>query len=79
MNRFQFLVGKGRESLPSPPHSPSLNDPHALLCNGHYVHSPGLKQPGPEVDHLLPSSAKFKNAWTYSTTPTKQFCGVGIN
>jgi hypothetical protein len=29
----------------------------------------GLKRPGREADHLPPSSAKVKNAWSYTSTP----------
>jgi hypothetical protein len=30
---------------------------------------PGVKQPVREVDHSPPSSAKVKNAWSYTSTP----------
>jgi hypothetical protein len=29
----------------------------------------GVKRPGGEADHSLPSSAKVKNAWRYISTP----------
>ena len=28
------------------------------------------KRPGPEADHSLPSRAKAKNAWSYTSTPS---------
>jgi hypothetical protein len=31
--------------------------------------SPGVQRPGREADHSLPSSAKVKNAWSYTSTP----------
>jgi hypothetical protein len=31
--------------------------------------SPGVKRPGREADHSPPSSAEFKNAWSYNSTP----------
>jgi hypothetical protein len=30
---------------------------------------PGVKQPGHEADHLSPSSAEVKNAWSYTSIP----------
>jgi hypothetical protein len=33
----------------------------------------GVKRPGHEVDHSPPSSAKVKNAWSYTSTPQYVF------
>jgi len=33
--------------------------------------SPGAKRPGREVDHSPPSSAEVKNAWSYTSTPSR--------
>jgi hypothetical protein len=33
----------------------------------------GEKQPGRETDHLLPSSAEVKKAWSYTSTPQYVF------
>jgi hypothetical protein len=33
--------------------------------------SAGLKQPGSEADHTPPSSAKVKNARSYTSTPSR--------
>jgi len=30
--------------------------------------SPSVKRPGREADHSPPSSAEFKNAWSYTST-----------
>jgi len=30
----------------------------------------GLKQPGHEADHSPPRSAKFKDVWSYTSTPS---------
>jgi len=34
---------------------------------------PGIKRPGREADHSLPSSAYIKNAWSYASTPQYAF------
>jgi hypothetical protein len=31
--------------------------------------SAGVKQPGPQADHLPPSSAKVKNVWSSASAP----------
>jgi hypothetical protein len=33
----------------------------------------GVKRPGREADHSLPSSADVKNAWSYTSTPQYVF------
>jgi hypothetical protein len=33
----------------------------------------GVKRPGREADHSLPSSAEVKNAWSYTSTPQYVF------
>jgi hypothetical protein len=33
----------------------------------------GVKRPGREADHSLPSSAEVKNAWSYTSTPPYVF------
>jgi len=33
----------------------------------------GVKQPGHETDHSLPSSAKDNNVWSYTSTPQYAF------
>jgi hypothetical protein len=35
--------------------------------------SPGAEWPGHKADHSLPSSAKFKNTWTYTSIPSYVF------
>jgi hypothetical protein len=35
--------------------------------------SVGVKRPGREADHSLPSSAEFKNAWIYTSAPQYAF------
>jgi len=37
---------------------------------------PGVKQPGHELDHPPPSSAKVKNEWSYTSTPTTCLHGM---
>jgi hypothetical protein len=33
----------------------------------------GIKRPGREADHSLPSSSQVKNAWSYTSTPQYVF------
>jgi hypothetical protein len=35
--------------------------------------SPGVKRPGSEVDHSLPTSAEVKKMWIYASTPPYTF------
>jgi hypothetical protein len=39
----------------------------------------GVKRPEPEADHSPPSSAKVKNAWNYTSTPSIHIHGVVLN
>jgi hypothetical protein len=41
--------------------------------------SVGVKRPGCEADHLSPSTAKFKNEWSCTSTPTIRLHGVGLS
>jgi hypothetical protein len=44
--------------------------PHSLLSHGYRgALSLGIKRPGVEADHSHPSSAEFKNVWSYTSTP----------
>jgi hypothetical protein len=43
------------------------------------VLSLGIKRPGREADHSSLSSAKVKNAWSYTSTPPMRFHGVVFN
>jgi hypothetical protein len=38
-----------------------------------------VKQPGCETDYSLPSSAKVKSAWSYTSTPTIRLNGVVLS
>jgi hypothetical protein len=40
---------------------------------------PGVKRPGPEVDHSPPSSAEVQNAWSYTSTPPIRLYGVVLS
>jgi hypothetical protein len=40
---------------------------------------PGVKRLRREVEHLPPSSAEVKNAWTYTSTPSIRLHGVVLN
>jgi hypothetical protein len=67
-SRVRFPAGAGNFSL------------HHRVQNGSGAHpasypmgtgalSLGVKSPGREADHLHPSSAEVKNAWSYTSTP----------
>jgi hypothetical protein len=38
--------------------------------------SSGVKQPGRETNHSLPTSAEVKNTWIYTSTPSIRLHGV---
>jgi hypothetical protein len=40
---------------------------------------PGVVWPGNEADHLPPSSAEVKNAWSFTSTPPLRLHGVVLN
>jgi len=54
-----------------PTHPPIQWVPGALF--------PGVKRPGHEADHSPPPSAKVKNAWSYTSTPTVRFHGIVLS
>jgi hypothetical protein len=56
-SRVQTASGAHRASYP--------------ICTG--VLTPGVKQPGREAVHSLPSSAEVENAWSYTSTPQYVF------
>jgi hypothetical protein len=39
----------------------------------------GVKRPGREADHLPPSSAEVKNAWSYTSTPPIRLHGMVLS
>jgi hypothetical protein len=41
--------------------------------------TPQIKRPGHEDDHLSPSRAEVKNAWSYTPTPLIRFLDVALN
>jgi hypothetical protein len=41
--------------------------------------SVGVKWPGREADHSLPSSAEVKNAWSYTSTPPVHLHGLVLS
>jgi hypothetical protein len=40
---------------------------------------PGVKQSEREAEHSPPTSAKVKNAWSYTSTPPVRLHGVVLN
>jgi hypothetical protein len=72
--------GRGWEFFSSPPCPDPLWGPPSLLSNGFQgTLSLGVKRPGSEAGHSPPSSAEFKNAWSYTSTPLISFHGVVIS
>jgi len=41
--------------------------------------SQGIKWPGREADRSPPSSAKVKNAWSYTSIPPIRFYGIVLS
>jgi len=60
-------------------HTGSCNPP-IILFSGYRISLPGLKRPGCDIDHTLPSSAEVKNGWNYtSTVPVYRHVGSTDN
>jgi len=66
-----FLFTTMSRPAPGPTHPPIQRVPGAL--------SLGINWPGRVADHLPPSSAKVKNAWSYTSTPPIQLHGVVLD
>jgi hypothetical protein len=47
--------------------------PTSILFNEYRGSFPATKRPGHEVNHSLPSSAEFKNEWSYTSTSSISF------
>jgi hypothetical protein len=62
--------GRGWELFSSPQRSDRFWGPPSLLSNGYQQLFPwGVKRPGLEADHSLPSSVELKKAWSYTFNP----------
>jgi hypothetical protein len=58
----------------SPRRPDPLWGPPSLLSNGHWgALSPGVKRPGPEVDHSSATSAEVKKTRIYTSIPLYVF------
>jgi hypothetical protein len=67
----------GNEFFSSPTTSRSaLRGPPTLLLNWYRGSFSRVKWPMPKVDHSPPSSAKIKNAWSYTSIPPYMPFGV---
>ena len=62
--------GKGRRLFSSAKTSRPALGPSSFLFNRYWGCFPGLKRPGREVNHPLPSSAEDKNEWRCTFIPT---------
>jgi hypothetical protein len=68
---FTFTFTSASRPAPWPTQPPIQWVPGAL--------SLGLKRPGREANHSLPSNADVKNSWSYSYTHTIRLHGVMLN
>jgi hypothetical protein len=59
----------GSRIFSSPRRTDRLLGPPKLLSNGYRGLFRGGKAPGSEADHSLPTSAKVKKMWIYTSTP----------
>jgi hypothetical protein len=73
MTRVQFPGGNDAILFFFLLHPVQLWGPLDLLLNGYWGTYPGVKWPGCEADHSPLSSAKVKNAWSYTSTPQYVF------
>jgi len=72
--RVQFLAGAMTGFFPFPTASvPALGPIHSPIKWVAGALTPGVKRLGHEADHSPPSSAEFKNAWKYNSTPQYVF------
>jgi hypothetical protein len=55
---------------------PALGPTHSTVQWVPMALSLGVKKPGHEADHSPPSSAKVKNAWSYTSTPQVYLHGL---
>jgi len=52
----------------------------SILSDGYQGLFPwGLKRPGREADHSVPSSTEVKITWNYTSTPPVRLHGVVLN
>jgi len=71
--------GRGWKFFSSPSHPDRLWGPHSLLSNGYQGLTCGVKWPGHEADHSLPSNAEVKNTWSCTSTPPVYFHGMVLS
>jgi hypothetical protein len=58
---------------------PSLGPTQTYIQGVPAALSLGIKWPEHEADHSRPSSTKFKNAWSYTSTPTIRLHGLVLS
>jgi hypothetical protein len=77
-SRVRFPVGDGNFSLHHHVQNGSRAHPasYPMDTRGSF---PGVEWPGHEADHSPPSSAKVKNAWSYTSTPPIRLHGVVLS
>jgi hypothetical protein len=77
-SKVGFQAGGGNFSLHYQLHTGSGAHP-ASYPMGTGDFSSGAKRPGREAYHSPPSSAKVKNAWSYTSTPPVSSHGVMLS
>jgi hypothetical protein len=75
MTGGRFLTGAGNFSVRHLVQNSSEAYP-ASYSIGSMTLSPGIKRPGRETDHSLPSSVEVENAWSYTPIPQIHLHGV---
>jgi hypothetical protein len=67
-SRVRFPMGFGNFSLHHRIQNGSGSHPASYPRDTRGSSPGGVRQPGREADHLLPSNAEVKNAWSYTST-----------
>jgi hypothetical protein len=69
VRQYSLPWSRGKRSFSCTKHAGQLYGLPSLLFNGWRVVSRGVKRPEREVDRSPPSSAEFKNGWSYASAP----------
>ena len=67
-SRNSYHLSNTSSTIPSPKHPHQLQRPPSLQRNKNQAFSLAVKWRGPKTDHSHPSTVKFKNQWSYSSS-----------